>query len=103
MTAKTKDGKEIYRDSRIYMPFPQQFGRGDRMGRGPYEKSGLIRETSLHPHETVTERFDIVFPDNVFDMDIKVELWYMPYGTKQIDAFLWNKAAKTLSVSKTGK
>ena len=25
------------------MPVPQQLGRGNRMGRGPYEKSGLVQ------------------------------------------------------------
>ncbi len=98
------------------MPIPQQFGRGDRMGRGPYEKSGLIRETSLHPHKTVTEKFDIPFPledvkdgDKVkkvpviYDMTIDVELWYMPYGSKEVLAQLWKKETKNVSITKTGK
>lgn len=98
------------------MPIPQQFGRGDRMGRGPYEKSGLIRETSLHPHKTVTEKFDILFPlkevkdgdkvikvPAVYDMIIDVELWYLPYGTKEADGQLWKKETKSVSITKTGK
>lgn len=98
------------------MPIPQQFGRGDRMGRGPYEKSGLIRETSLHPHKTVIEKFDILFPleevregdkvkkvPAVYDMIIDVELWYMPYGNKETDGQLWQKVIKNVSISKTGK
>jgi len=37
------------------MPAPKQFARGDRMGRGPYEKSGLIEESGLHPGKTKKE------------------------------------------------
>lgn len=98
------------------MPIPQQLGRGDRMGRGPYEKSGLLRETSLHPHKTKIEKFDIPFPlidvkdgekvkkvPEVYDMVVDVELWYLPYGTKEIDAQLWKKETKKVSISKTGK
>lgn len=59
MTAKTADGKEIFKTSKIYMPVPQQIGRGDRMGRGPYEKSCIIRDLSLPPHKTIIEKFKI--------------------------------------------
>ena len=44
------------------MPHPARFGVTNQMARGPYEKSGLIRDTSLPPMRTVRERFEIVFP-----------------------------------------
>ncbi|MBI4684015.1 MAG: hypothetical protein HY755_02325 [Nitrospirae bacterium] len=98
------------------MPIPQQLGRGDRTGRGPYEKSGIVRDSSLPPHKTVSEKFEINFPFEdvkegdktvrkflAHEMTIDVELWYMPYGTKEADGFLWNKFSKKVSISKTGK
>lgn len=116
MTAKTPDGKEIFKQSKIYMPVPQQLGRGDRMGRGPYEKSGMIRDSSLPPLRTVTEKFEIPFPVEdvkegqrtvrktiANDMTIDVELWYLPFGTKTDSPFLWRKVTKQISISKTGK
>lgn len=105
-------------EEKIYMPVPQQMGRGDRMGRGPYEKSGIIEDTGLPPHKTVEERFEVLFPvENVTnesgrvvdrkllasELDVKVELWYLPYGTRNSDPFLWREAAKTISISTVGK
>lgn len=116
MTAKTADGKEIFKESKIYMPVPQQLGRGDRMGRGPYEKSGIIRDSSLPPHRTVTEKFEIPFPVEEVkeggkvirkvlshDMTVDIELWYLPFGTKTDSPFLWHKVTKKVEISKTGK
>lgn len=42
----------MFERERVFMPTPQQLGRGDRMGRGPYEKSGLLADTSLPPRRT---------------------------------------------------
>jgi len=93
VTAKTNDGKEIYKEQKIYMPFPGRLGRGEEMGRGPYEKSGLLRETSLPPLRPVKETFEIPFPyvDTTKDgkpyrelakdeMTVSVKLWYVPFG-----------------------
>jgi hypothetical protein len=33
VTAKTNDGKVFFKEEKIYMPIPQQMGRGDKMGR----------------------------------------------------------------------
>jgi hypothetical protein len=116
VTAKTKDGKEIYRESKIYMPVPQQLGRGDRMGRGPYEKSGILEDTGLPPNRTVRERFDILFPfedtleggartrkllDN--ELLLEVKLWYLPYGTRNADPFLWSEFTRKVSIEEGGK
>jgi len=108
----------LLNEDKIYMPVPQQFARGDRMGRGPYEKSGIIEDTGLPPHKTVEERFEVLFPTSdvtnesgrvvdrqilAHDLDVKVELWYLPYGSKQSDPFLWREFSKTISISKEGK
>lgn len=116
MTAKTVDGKEIFKTSKIYMPVPQQLGRGDRMGRGPYEKSGIIRDSSLPPYKTIAEKFEIPFPVEEVkeggkvirkvlnhDMTVDIELWYLPFGTKTDSPFLWRKVTKKIKISKTGK
>ena len=98
------------------MPVPQQLGRGDRMGRGPYEKSGLIEDTGLPPGKMVKERFDILFPVEeveesgktvnlpaAYDLDVEVKLWYLPFGGANSSPFLWREFNKTVSISKGGK
>lgn len=94
MTATNSDDEEVFRDERIYMPFPGRFGRGKEMGRGPYEKSGLLRETSIAPLAKVHETFEIVYPFEDVDqgggktrremlndeLTISIILWYLPFG-----------------------
>jgi len=93
VTAKTKDDEVVYNDQRIYMPFPGRMGKGKEMGRGPYEKSGLLRETSLVPGKTTHETFEITFPFEDQEKDgatrrellqdelvVAVTLWYVPFG-----------------------
>ncbi len=69
-------------------------GRGKEMGRGPYEKSGILRETSIPPLSRVHETFQITYPfkdvpqesggtrrEMVNDeLNISVVLWYLPFG-----------------------
>jgi hypothetical protein len=117
VTAKTNDGKEFFKEEKIYMPVPQQMGRGDKMGRGPYEKSGLIRDTSLPPRKIVKEEFTIpVYNEatkdgklvrNIIanDFTVDVELWYLPYGKKDDpgNSQKWFAVSKKLSIAKGGK
>ena len=117
VTAKTKDGKVFYNNEKIYMPTPQQFGRGDKMGRGPYEKTGMLRDNSLPPQRTVKEQFAIpVYTDATKDgklvrtllaneFTVDVEVWYLPYGKKDDpgNAQKWFAATKELSIEKGGK
>ena len=106
----------MFNQEKIYMPVPQQLGRGDRMGRGPYEKSGIIEDTGLPPGKPVHERFDIFYPLEeveekgktiskplVYNLDVEVKLWYLPFGSMNADPFLWQEFNKTVSISKTGK
>ena len=99
------------------MPVPQQLGRGNRMGRGPYEKSGLVQDSSLPPLRTVMSSYELFFPfeekenedgDTVRtfpseSLDIEVKLWYLPYGTMDDDAFLWREEKKTVKITMAGK
>lgn len=99
------------------MPIPQQFGIGDKMGRGPYEKSGILRDTSLPPMRTVIEKFYIpVYNETkkdgklsrdiiTNDFTVEIELWYQPYGVKDDEgnSQLWQKVTRNLSIEKGGK
>ncbi len=115
VTAKTKDGKEIFNASKIYMPQSPAKGRGDKMVYGPFRKSGMIADTSLQPGKKVVETFEIKFPyeekDGKLDpatikkeMDVTVKLWYMPAGGDQKkgvvgkDQYLFYEATKTVTV-----
>jgi hypothetical protein len=93
VTAKTMDGKQVYNDQVIYMPYPGRFGVGAEMGRGPYEKCGLLRDTCIPPLKKVKEVFEIPFPYADVKKDgkktreltadelcVDVKLWYVPYG-----------------------
>jgi hypothetical protein len=115
VTAKDSKGNEIFKQSKIYMPVPQQLGRGDKMGRGPYEKSGMLRDTSLPPNRPVNESFDISFPAEFskkdgkdvttildYDMTVDVELMYLPFGNKESGQFTWQKVTKKVSIEKGG-
>lgn len=117
VTAKTNDGKVFFNGEKIFMPIPQQFGRGDKMGRGPYEKSGLLRDSSLPPHKTVKEEFSIpVYQETTKDgkvtrsiiandFTVDVELWYLPYGKKDDpgNAQKWFAESKTMHIEPGGK
>ncbi len=108
MTAKTGDGNEIYSESKTYMPIPQQFARGKAMGRGPYDKSGLIEETGLPVDRTVTERFEIPVPGDEDDgagaavkaargnVEVGVRLYYLPFGDMEASPFLWHEVVRTV-------
>lgn len=105
----------MFKADRIFMPIPQQLGKGDRMGRGPYEKSGMLEDSSLPPLRTITTDYDIFFPVTVEEkdgkkistissdtLDLEVKLWYLPYGTMDDDPFLWKEFKKTLKISTQG-
>ncbi|PIE72712.1 MAG: hypothetical protein CSA20_06525 [Deltaproteobacteria bacterium] len=75
------------------MPYPGRLGRGKEMGRGPYEKSGILRETSIPALTKVHETFEIVYPyEDVQkgdktrrellkdELTVSVILWYVPFG-----------------------
>lgn len=111
MTAKTKDGKEVYKEQKIYMPFPGRMGRGKEMGRGPYEKSGLLRETSLSPGARVHETFEISYPvvdvkkNDVTrrelaqdELKVAVKLWYLPFGEFDGNEVAWFEEDKDLDL-----
>lgn len=93
------------------MPYPGRLGRGKEMGRGPYEKSGLLRETSLPPLKTVHETFEIPYPYTDVDKDgkktrelvndemiVDVKLWYVPFGEFDGHEVIFFKEEKKLDL-----
>lgn len=112
MTAKTKEGKEIFRAQKIYMPQSTASRGEDTMVYGPFRKVGIIRDTSLQPLQTKVETFEIFFPmkevvkdeKKVRELETKeiiidVELWYLPAGAKGEvgkDQFLFHKTTRTV-------
>ncbi len=99
VTVKSADGSELFFDEKSYMPIPQDYARGDKMGRGPFEKTGLIINTALLPLRKVTERYDIPIaaPDEI---EVSVKLTYLPYGsTKEVDdPIVWREFVKKLKL-----
>lgn len=75
MTAKTFDGKVIFKDSRIYMPQATTY-RDEKMVFGAHNKAGYIRDTSLQPFTPRMETFQFRVPRGVRTLDLVVNLSY---------------------------
>ena len=83
------------------------------MGRGPFEKTSMIVDTSLRPLTTVKERYEIPIPRELWDgtakaqgaekkeVEVTVKLVYLPYGTmKESDTpFTWHEIVKTVPLT----
>jgi len=111
VTAKTDDDTVVYNEQKIYMPYPGRFGRGKEMGRGPYEKSGLLRETSIPPLARVHETFELTFPFEdvvkgdtkrrellVDEVNVSVILYYVPCGEFDGSEVIFFEEEKTLDL-----
>lgn len=109
VTAKTKDGKEIFKDSKIYMPQATN-SRGDAQVYGAHFKMGYTRDTSLQPLQTKVENYEINFPYEdkegkreikAKEMDITVVLRYQldpAPGEAGKDSFVIYETTKTVKV-----
>lgn len=74
------------------------------MGRGPYDKSGILVDWALHPLEEKKEEFRILVPakdgkPENYEYIVEVELWYFPFGKKDEYAQLWRKATHKVTFS----
>jgi len=117
VTAKTKDGKEVFNQQKIYMPQSPAKGRGDKMVYGPHRKSGMLRDTALQPGQTKAETFEINFPYMDMDkdgkkvrnvtakeLDVVVSLWHLPAGGElaKLEAgkgkFLFHESTRRVTV-----
>ncbi len=86
------------------------------MGRGPYEKSGLVEDSSLPPLRTASWSYEIFFPVEEKEneegdvvrsfpsdsLEIEVQLWYLPYGTMWDGAVLWREEKRTVTIATEG-
>jgi hypothetical protein len=113
VSAKTKDGKEIFRDEKILMPQATN-SRGDAMVYGAHFKVGYVRDTSLQPLQTRVEKYEIKFPyedvekegkkERVIkekEMDVTVELRYQAdpaIGELGKDSFIFYKTTRTVKI-----
>jgi len=117
VTAKTKDGKEVFNQQKIYTPQSPAKGRGDKVVYGPHRKSGMLRDTTLQPGQTRTETMEIKFPfedlekdgkkmRNVTakELDVVVSLWHLPAGGElaKLEAgkgkFLFHESSRSVTV-----
>lgn len=113
VSAKASDGSEIFFDEKIYMPIAQTNGRGNLMGKGPFEKTSMIVDTSLRPLTTVKERYEISVPKELYDgsvktegarkkeVEVSVKLVYLPYGTMNPSdtPFTWHEVVKKVPLT----
>jgi len=111
VTAKNTDDEVVYNSQKIYMPFPGRMGQGKEMGRGPYEKSGLLRETSIPALGRKHETFEITYPYEDVEKDgtttreliddelkVTVTLWYLPFGEFDGNQVAWYEEEKNLDL-----
>ena len=75
MTAKTPDGKDVFNTQRHYHPQATTC-RDKTMVYGAQWKASYIRDTSIQPHDTKSETFEIELPEGVRTVDVTVELYY---------------------------
>ncbi|MBI4683719.1 MAG: hypothetical protein HY755_00790 [Nitrospirae bacterium] len=75
VTAKTIDGKEIFRDERHYHTQATTC-RDEKMAYGAQNKASYVRDTSLQPYAAKKETFEIKLPEGVRTVDVTVELNY---------------------------
>lgn len=75
VTAKTKDGKEVYKTERHYHPQATTC-RNKKMVYGAQWKTQYIRNTALQPYEEKAETFEIYLPEGVRSVDVTVVLTY---------------------------
>ena len=75
MTAKTADGKEVYKKERHYHTQATDC-KTNKMLYGAQVKTQYIRDTALQPFETKAETFEILLPKGVRTVDLTVSLRY---------------------------
>ena len=81
MTAKSLDGKDVFKDERHYHPQATSC-LNEKMVYGAQNKSSYVRDTSLQPFESKDETFEIKLPEGVRAADITVELVYEVQNTE---------------------
>jgi len=102
VTAKTKDGKEVFKSEKIYMLHAgDSRNEGDQMVYGPANKLSFLEENTFQPLQTKMETYEVKFPENVKNLDVNVELRFQygpEVGTIGKDSWILYKTTKEASV-----
>ncbi|MHB8882168.1 MAG: hypothetical protein ACYC69_11755 [Thermodesulfovibrionales bacterium] len=102
MTAKTKDGKEVFKSEKIYMLHAgDSRNERDQMVYGPANKLSFLEDNTFQPLQTKTETYDIKFPENIKNLDVNVELRFQygpEVGTIGKDSYVLYKTTKAVSI-----
>jgi hypothetical protein len=102
VTAKTKDGKEIFKSEKIYMLHAgDSRNEGDQMVYGPANKLSFLEDNTFQPLQTRTENYELKFPEGIKELDVNVELRFQygpEVGTIGKDSYVLYKTTKTVSV-----
>jgi hypothetical protein len=77
VTAKNRDGKNVFQTSRIYATQATD-SRSTQTALGPENKLGLIRDTSIQPFAPKEETIEVSLPQGLRDAVIEVNLSYQP-------------------------
>ncbi len=75
VTAKTMDGKEVFKAEKNYHPQATTC-RDNKMLYGAQWKTQYIRDTSLQPYKTKAETFEIQLPEGVREVNVTATLTY---------------------------
>jgi hypothetical protein len=75
VTAKTLDGKEIFKDERHYHTQATNC-LNEKMAYGAQNKASYVRDTALQPYQSKGETFEIKLPEGVRTVDVTVEMNY---------------------------
>ncbi len=102
MTAKTKEGKDVFKSEKIYMLHAgDSRNESDQMVYGPANKLGFLEDNTFQPFQTKTETYDMKFPENTKYLDVNVELRFQ-YGPEAgvigKDSWVLYKTTKAVSV-----
>lgn len=102
MTAKTKEGKEVFKSEKIYMLHAgDSRNESDQMVYTPALKLGFLEENTFQPLQTRTENYELKFPEGIKELDVNVELRFQygpEVGTIGKDSYILYKTTKTVSV-----
>lgn len=75
MTAKTDDGREVFRQRRIHMTQCTD-SQGPVMVLGPDKKLGIVRDTAFQPFGPTRHSFEIALDREARELEVTVSLAY---------------------------
>ena len=76
VTARSRDGRELFKARRIYMPQCTD-SLGPVMVLGPDKKLGIIRDTTFQPLQLKKEKFQIDLPGNLRQIEVEATFSYV--------------------------